>query len=352
MSTLTIGPGASSLNNGDRQAGVSCSFNATGTAVGYDTNAYSYELTSVTMNISSCKYYSKYGYFDVYNQSGTLIGRTKQWNVAENSGSVAASGASTVSCTFTLINTVLAAAMQTSSFYIIIRRTSSSGNVCNIRTGCTGTLTINYTRTVNNQAPAHPTSFNYPASNYVTIYNKKPYFSSIMASDPDGDNMQLGYAIYNKTTNSWTQATIWLDAWKAAGETISWQCETELTPGYTYQLQTYSRDTSYVIGEGSAGVRIFYVVDNSLSIGEVIDDATIDALQDKIHNVQDYYGQTKTSFTTCDYGTKLNRSQVVELENAIEGTPQIATSVYTSPLAGTKIIASHLSLINTIIGNA
>lgn len=352
MSTLTIGPGAASLGNGDRKAGVRCNFNASGNAVYYDTNTYNYSLSSITMNISLCKYYSVYGYFDVYNQAGTLLGRTKQWNVAENAGSVKASGASAISCTFTLINTNLVAAMQTSSFYLIIRRSSGSGNCCNIRSGCTGTLTINYTRTTKNSPPVHPTTIYYPATNGVKTYNTKPYFSSLTGTDPDGNNVQLGYAIYDTTTKTWPQATKWLDGWHSGGTRIYWSHQTALTVGHYYQLYTYARDTSYTVGTGSSGLRGFYVLDNGLSIGSVIDDATIDTLQTKINNVQAYYGQTKKTFTVCDNGTKLNRSQIVELENAIEGTPYVATTAYTSPAIGDKAIASQLSSINAIIGNA
>lgn len=354
MPTLQIGPGASSLGNGDRKAGVQCNFNASNTAVGYDPDKYTYSLPSMMLTISSCKYYSVYGYFDVYNQAGTLIGRTKQWNVAENAGSVKASGASAISCTFTLINTNLVAAMQTSSFYIIIRRSGGSGNCCNIRNGCTGTLKINYTKTTKNTAPNAP-NLVFP-QNWISrdpqTYNKNPWVRVQLMADPEGNQMQVGYTLTDHTAGDAQIVSLtWRDTWHSVNEIEQWQLPT-LTTGHSYYMYAYARDKNLAVS-AATGPRWFYVAPNNWTTSTVIDDTAIDELQNKINIVRNsWYGMDNYNFTTCDNGTRLNRSQIVELENAIEATPNVATTAYTSPTVGTKAILSQLSNINALLERA
>lgn len=347
MASNVLGPYAFPAGNGDRKAGYKAQFSCSGgVAVGYDTNTYVYSNVSVTLNMSNTKYYSLYGYFNVYNQNGDLVGRTKQWNNAENTSHVQASGASSVNITFTLINVDTANALNTSSFYLILARSNSgTGNLCNIRNTNTATLTINYTRTLRNSAPGWVKSIDHPAANYAYTYNQKPYFKATMGTDPDGDNLQLGWAIYDNTAGSWPVATQWISTWYANGATVTWQCSTSLTRDHLYTLYCYQRDTSNAIAESGSTSKSFYVGTpiGAISAGSLMDDTIIDNLQAQINNLRTYYGLGNYSFTTCNAGTRALDDHVDQLEVAFEATPH-KTDV-ASVDAGTKIVPAHINNI-------
>lgn len=336
MATHTLGSFDCDVNNGDRVAGTKVTFAGSGTAVGYDNTTYIYSGVSVALYMSSVKYYSKYGYFDVYNQNGTLIGRTKTWSSAENKGDVKASNASSVSCTFTLINVDTAAALQASDFYLYIRRTSSSGNVCNIRNACTGKLTITYTRTVRNTAPGTPTIV-YPASASKTTYNTKPWFRFKTGTDAESSSITTYWRVDSGTWQTYSSAT---------GSNNDKQWTTALSAG-AHTVYAYSSDGTATSSEVS---RAFTVGTPAAAItkNSTIDDSQISTMKTQINNQRAYYGLGNGSYSTITAGTtKCDDAHLDEMETALEATPHCPTIA--SVDANATIVIAHMNAFRTAL---
>ena len=73
-----------------------------------------------------------------------------------------------------------------------------------------------------NSAPTIVSSINYPSAAGAYTYNTKPYFRATMGSDPDGDSLQLAYAIYDNTSATWPVATTWISGWRTGGSVVDW----------------------------------------------------------------------------------------------------------------------------------
>ena len=114
--------------NTDMAAGTTFTASASGATV---TGA---SITSGTLYLSSIRTYSGVGYLDFSLGSGTGSTGTFSSNSSTHSDTVSLSGYS---------NALLTAGSGTISF-TLRRTTSGSGNVLNLRSGITGTLTLNY----------------------------------------------------------------------------------------------------------------------------------------------------------------------------------------------------------------
>lgn len=352
MSTKTIGAGSISPTNRDCKSGQVWTVSASGTNV-YNTTLYSYSNVSMTLNVSSCKYYSTYGYFNVKDQSGNIIGRTRQWNVAENSSYVQASGAAAKNITFTLINVNTQYALQATSFTIVgARSNSGTGNICNIRSGATGTITVTYTQTLNNTAPNSPIII-YPSTRAnPATYNSKPWFRIQTTTDPDGNSMQIGYSLYDSTAGVWKQSLTWLSTWYGNYATVDIQSPVDIIRDHTYMLLAYTRDTSYVqCATPIEGWFLSYSMPQPSNV--YIDDNQIDYLQTQINVVRNYYNLNAYNFTTCDLGAPITYNQINELDIALQETPHIATTSYAPPAVGSKAYLSNtITQLRTLVLNS
>lgn len=193
-------------------------------------------------------------------------------------------------------------------------------------------LTINYTTTVTPTAP----TISYPASASKTTYNTKPWFRFKA-------NANTSKLYWRVDSGSWQNFSA------SNGSSYDKQWTTALSAGshtvYCYALSSTSTSSSTVS-------RAFTVASPQAAVtaGSAMDDATIDGLQANIRNQQAYYGQTQTTFTTCDYGTKALDDHIDQMETAIEALPH-PTSL-SSVDAGTKISATTINAIRTALTNA
>lgn len=205
-------------------------------------------------------------------------------------------------------------------------------------------LYITYT---DNSAPGLVSSINYPSYNGAITYNLQPNFSATLGSDPDGDLLQLGWAIYDSTTGSWPVATQWIDTWYTGGSNVSWFCTELLTRGHSYILYCYQRDTNYQIAASGSASRSFTVGTpvSAVSAGAKFDDATIDTAQTNLENLRKYYyGSSATNnFTTCNYGIIALDDHIDELDAAVWDTPYGGAITDIDP--GAKITAAHFNTI-------
>lgn len=198
-----------------------------------------------------------------------------------------------------------------------------------------------------NTAPSIVSSINYPASSGAYTYNTKPYFKATMGSDPDGDSLQLAYAIYDNTSATWPVATTWISGWRAGGTPVEWQCGTTLTRGHTYTLYCYQQDTSGAMAATGSASQSFNVGTpiSAVASGNIIDDATIDNLQTQINRLRAYYNLGAYSFTTVNAGTILDDAHIDQLEAAFEATPH-KTDV-ASVNAGASCVPANINNIRT-----
>lgn len=187
--------------------------------------------------------------------------------------------------------------------------------------------------------PGNPT-FTYPAAASRTTYNTKPWFRF-----KSGTNATKFY--YRVDSASWQSFSC------SASTTYNKQWPTALSAG-SHTLYIYNTSsTSTVNSAGTTGTSRAFTVATpqaAVSAGAVIDDATIDGLQTNIRNQQYYYGQTQTTFTTCNSGTIILDDHIDAMETAIEALPH-PTSL-TSVDAGSKITAATINNIRTALLNA
>lgn len=198
-----------------------------------------------------------------------------------------------------------------------------------------------------NSAPTIVSSINYPATAGTYTYNTKPYFRATMGSDPDGDTLQLAYAIYDNTSASWPVATTWISGWRAGGSVVDWQCGTTLTRGHSYTLYCYQKDTSGTMAASGSRSKQFNIGTpvGAVSSGNIIDDATIDSLQTQVNRLRAYYGLSAYGFTTINAGTVLDDAHIDQLETAFEATPH-KTNV-ASVNAGASCVPANVNNIRT-----
>ncbi|NLI20916.1 MAG: hypothetical protein GX418_05135 [Clostridiales bacterium] len=140
MPSISYSLSSFTKTNTDMAAGTTFTASASGATV---TGA---SITSGTLYLSSIRTYSGVGYLDFSLGSGTGSTGTFSSNSATHSDTVSLSGYS---------NALLTAGSGTISF-TLRRTTSGSGNVLNLRSGITGTLTLNYQ--LNSTACTAPTA--------------------------------------------------------------------------------------------------------------------------------------------------------------------------------------------------
>ena len=140
MPSISYSLSSFTKTNTDMAAGTTFTASASGATV---TGA---SITSGTLYLSSIRTYSGVGYLDFSLGSGTGSTGTFSSNSATHSDTVSLSGYS---------NALLTAGSGTISF-TLRRTTSGSGNVLNLRSGISGTLTLNYQ--LNSTACTAPTA--------------------------------------------------------------------------------------------------------------------------------------------------------------------------------------------------
>ena len=177
-----------------------------------------------------------------------------------------------------------------------------------------------------NTEPSAP-KINYPIAN-TTTYNTKPRFS-MTGTDSNSDTLTYQYSMDKSTwTNLATSVT--------SGTTKTGQVSTSQSTGSkTLYIRTYDGNAY-----SSVASRSFTIGNTSLSVnaGDQIDDTIMDRAQSYITNLAAYYGDDAPSWTACDVGTKLNASQINDLNNKLKDlTPQQS---FTVPSAGSTIVAS------------
>ncbi len=186
-------------------------------------------------------------------------------------------------------------------------------------------ITFTYTE---NTPPTGVSAINYPAANSTYTYNTKPWFRATLGTDPDaGDQLQLGWAIYDNTNSTWPISTVWDSTYRNGGAVVDWQCTTALTRGHTYTLYCYQRDKAGVeTSDQSAKPQRSFIVGTpfgAVSSGSLIDDGVADSAQSQINNLRAYYGMSTTSFTTINAGTTLDDAHIDQMETALEATPHV-----------------------------
>ena len=127
MPSISYSLSSFTKTNTDMPAGTTFTAAASGATV---SGAY---ITSGTLYLSSIRTYTSVGYLDFSLGSGTGSTGTFSSNSSTHSETVTLTGYS---------NALLTAGSGTVSF--TLRRTSGSGNILNLRSGITGTLTLNY----------------------------------------------------------------------------------------------------------------------------------------------------------------------------------------------------------------
>jgi len=127
MPSISYSLSSFTKTNTDMPAGTTFTAAASGATV---SGAY---ITSGTLYLSSIRTYSGAGYLDFSLGSGTGSTGTFSSNSSTHSETVTLTGYS---------NALLTAGSGTVSF--TLRRSSGSGNILNLRSGITGTLTLNY----------------------------------------------------------------------------------------------------------------------------------------------------------------------------------------------------------------
>lgn len=175
----------------------------------------------------------------------------------------------------------------------------------------------------------------YPKASKTT-YNTKPRIK-VTGSSSSGSITNYRYSFDDST---------WTNTGKT-GTSATFQTSTQSTGSKTIYIQAYN-------GEWSNSVsRSFTIGTTSLAAAEgaLIDDVYIDRAQTYITNLAAYYGDTAPSWTACNAGTKLNASQISDLNTKLnELTPGQS---FTIPTAGTKIDNALFSMtINDAIKNS
>lgn len=324
MATRTIYATASG-NSGDLKDGGSFTYSSSTGNSGVVSGGGT--INSATLKISSIKTYTKYGfYFDVY------VGGTKVAETVEIKDQNDSSHSITVDLEY--IKSAILTATGSIKF-IVYNNGSSSSTTCNFRSGGTATITVNYTPPVTTITPTAPT-ITWPAAASKTTYNTKPWFRF--------------KANANTTKLYWrVDSGSWQNFSASNGSSYDKQWTTALSAGshtvYCYALSSTSTSSSTVS-------RAFTVASPQAAVtaGSAMDDATIDGLQTNIRNQQAYYGQTQTTFTTCDYGTSALDDHIDQMEVAIEALPH-PTSL-SSVDAGSSITAATINAIRTALTNA
>lgn len=173
----------------------------------------------------------------------------------------------------------------------------------------------------------------YPKASKTT-YNTKPRIA-VTGSTSSGSITNYRYSFNNST---------WTNTGKTGTSATFQPSSAQSTGSKTIYVQSYngtewssSVSRSFTIGTTSLGA----------TEGALIDDAYIDNAQSYITNLAAYYGNTAPSWTACNAGTKLNASQISELNTRLKAlTP---AQSFTVPTAGTKV---DNALFSTTINNA
>lgn len=226
-----------------------------------------------------------------------------------------------------------------------IKATTSSGSSSSLSDCLWGTNVSGYKITITyeeNTAPTTPT-ISIPSSDGKTTYNTKPYFTVTMGTDAQQSSTTLYYKVDSasyQTKASCANSTAYEVQWPTA-----------LSAG-SHTLTVYANDGQSVNNTSSTATRTFTVgtPQAAVSVGGIIDDATIDGLQSNIKTQQTYYGQTNSSFTTCDAGTTILDDHIDQMETAIEALPH--PTALTSVDAGTKATAATMNAIRNALLNA
>ena len=281
----------------------------------------------------------QYSFFDAtyYTNHMPASVQLVNQNKAFSTGGSTSSGTGNTWKTITLTPTTLGenpANWRGKKIYLgayFISATTSSGSSSSLSDCLWGTnvsgysITLTYTE---NTAPTGVSAINYPAANSTYTYNTKPWFKATLGTDPDaGDQLQLGWAIYDNTNSTWPVSTVWDSTYRNGGAVVEWQCTTALTRGHTYTLCCYQRDKAGVeTSDQSAKPQRSFIVGTpfgAVSSGSLIDDGVADSAQSQINNLRAYYGMSTTSFTTINAGTTLDDAHIDQMETALEATPHV-----------------------------
>ena len=172
----------------------------------------------------------------------------------------------------------------------------------------------------------------YPKSGKTT-YNTQPRIAVTATSS--SSITRYRYSFNNST---WTNLST-----SITGTSATFQTSPQSTGSKTIYVQAYngewsgSAQQSFTIGTTSLGA----------TEGALIDDVYIDNAQSYITNLAAYYGNTAPSWTTCNAGTKLNASQISELNTRLKALTPAQSFIV--PTAGTLV---DNALFSTTINNA
>lgn len=356
MATYTMGPYDCNQDNADINQGSSSTskrtitFACSTTSSGYNTSKYNYTLNSIKFTMSDVKYYSTQGYFEVYNQNDALIGKTNTWGSAENAGDVSTSNARVVGCTFTLKSTSLANAMNATKFYIkLCRDGSKTGNLCNIRTECTGKVVVNYTTTLKNTAPTAPTLL-YPV-NGTTTYNTWPNFNVLVGSDAEQNTLSVSYRLDTPTSTGAWQTIANASASNGSNSYLSGAVNGPLSPG-TYTLTIQNSDGTVATPSASSTFTVATPADAVAQNSTLITKAQYDTMAAQINNLLRYYGESTVSFSAVTaQTTKITASQVNALQTALKKSPCQNNVTLTAVTSGSPATAADWNALRSALLN-
>lgn len=296
-----------------------------------------YGVTSISLTCDRMQMHSKYGYFDIYNQSGTKIGNTQTFG--NNSKWDGDSGTKTY-ITLSVSLSSESAALGATSFYLINRHSngSTTSSTCNFRQA-SGTNTayvhLNIVYYSKNSAPGAPTII-YPASANAITYNQKPWFRFKTGTDAESSSITTYWRV---DSGSWQSYSSTINS----NNDKQWTASTLAIGSHT--VEAYCSDGSLTSGTVSRSFKINSPA-AAITKGSLVDDAQMTTMRTQINNLRAYYNLGAGSYSTLIAGTTVYLDDHIdELEKAFEETPH-KTDVATVN-AGEDIVIANLNNIRT-----
>ena len=231
MPTMTYSLSNFSRTNTDMAAGTTFTCSASGSAV---SNSY---ITSATLYLSSIRTYSGACYLDFSLGSGSASTSTFSNNSTSHGETVSVNNAGAG---------LLTAGGGTMNF-TVRRNTSGSGNLLNIRSGLTGTLTLNYA--YNYSACGAPSAVSVNANNVAPGANVTLSWSGASSGT---SNAITGYQIYRATSAGGSYSHIATVSTSSGSGSTTVAAPTSSGSSYYYKVLTVGSVSGYNSGQSSA----------------------------------------------------------------------------------------------------
>lgn len=198
-----------------------------------NTEMIDFQITSVTLSVYCEEVATSRYKGDVYlgtSATSSMYLGTTPYKQGDDAGRITWTSTLTQTPNVTL-STLAGLSADSINFYLTNCKSDKTGRKIYCKSSWSATtLRINYSYS-DNQPPNSPTV--YAPVNYASTVATRPYFRVNPGTDPNGDGVYIGVAMYDHTAGSWIQSTVWYGGSYTSAYTYKIRSDSSIRAGYT-----------------------------------------------------------------------------------------------------------------------